>query len=108
MLPIFVTMLLMALVVTFLTEATSNTATTALLMPVLAAVAISVRIDPLWLMVPAAMSASCAFMLPVATAPNAVVFGTGELPIQRIVREGLFLNLIGAVVIATTLWVRLT
>jgi sodium-dependent dicarboxylate transporter 2/3/5 len=107
-LPIFVTMLLMALVVTFLTEATSNTATTALLMPVLAAVAISVRIDPLWLMVPAAMSASCAFMLPVATAPNAVVFGTGELPIQRMVREGLFLNLIGAVVIATTLWVRLT
>jgi sodium-dependent dicarboxylate transporter 2/3/5 len=77
-------------------------------MPVLAAVAISVRIDPLWLMVPAAMSASCAFMLPVATAPNAVVFGTGELPIQRMVREGLFLNLIGAVVIATTLWVRLT
>jgi sodium-dependent dicarboxylate transporter 2/3/5 len=77
-------------------------------MPVLAAVAISVRIDPLWLMVPAAMSASCAFMLPVATAPNAVAFGTGELPIQRMVREGLFLNLIGAVVIATTLWVRLT
>ena len=75
---------------------------------VLAAVAISVRIDPLWLMVPAAMSASCAFMLPVATAPNAVAFGTGELPIQRMVREGLFLNLIGAVVIATTLWVRLT
>jgi len=67
-----------------------------------------VRIDPLWLMVPAAMSASCAFMLPVATAPNAVAFGTGELPIQRMVREGLFLNLIGAVVIATTLWVRLT
>ncbi len=108
MLPIFVTMLVMALVVTFLTEATSNTATTALLMPVLAAVAISVRIDPLWLMVPAAMSASCAFMLPVATAPNAVIFGTGEIPIQKMVREGLFLNLIGAVIIATTLWVRLT
>ena len=98
----------MAVVVTFLTEATSNTATTALLMPVLAAVALAVEIDPLWLMVPAAMSASCAFMLPVATAPNAVVFGTGELPIQRMVREGLFLNLIGALIIATVLWLRLS
>jgi len=107
-LPTYLMLLLICLAVTFMTEATSNTATTALLMPVLAAVAISVRIDPLWLMVPAAMSASCAFMLPVATAPNAVAFGTGELPIQRMVREGLFLNLIGAVVIATTLWVRLT
>jgi sodium-dependent dicarboxylate transporter 2/3/5 len=106
-LPVLVMMLVMALVVTFLTEATSNTATTALLMPVLAAVAMAVEIDPLLLMVPAAMSASCAFMLPVATAPNAVVFGTGELPIQRMVREGLFLNLIGAVIIAITLWVRL-
>ncbi|MEK9656654.1 MAG: SLC13 family permease [Halieaceae bacterium] len=106
-LPVLAMMLVMALVVTFLTEATSNTATTALLMPVLAAVAIAVEIDPLLLMVPAAMSASCAFMLPVATAPNAVVFGTGELPIQRMVREGLFLNLIGAVIIAITLWVRL-
>jgi sodium-dependent dicarboxylate transporter 2/3/5 len=69
-------------------------------MPVLAAVALAVDIDPLWLMVPAAMSASCAFMLPVATAPNAVVFGSGELPIQRMVREGLVLNLFGAIVIA--------
>ena len=99
-LPVFLMMLLLALVVTFLTEATSNTATTALLMPVLAAVALAVDIDPLWLMVPAAMSASCAFMLPVATAPNAVVFGSGELPIQRMVREGLALNLFGAIVIA--------
>ena len=100
-LPVYLMMLLLALAVTFLTEATSNTATTALLLPVLAAVALAVELDPLWLMVPAAMSASCAFMLPVATAPNAVVFGSGELPIQRMVREGFVLNLIGAVVIAT-------
>ena len=103
-LPIYVMMLLLALAVTFLTEATSNTATTALLLPVLAAVALAVELDPLWLMGPAAMSASCAFMLPVATAPNAVVFGSGELPIQRMVREGFVLNLIGAVVIATVAW----
>ena len=107
-LPVFAMMLLLALAVTFLTEATSNTATTALLMPVLAAVALAVEIDPLWLMVPAAMSASCAFMLPVATAPNAVVFGSGELPIRRMVREGFALNLIGALLIATVAWVLLT
>ena len=107
-LPVFAMMLLLALVVTFLTEATSNTATTALLMPVLAAVAFAVEIDPLWLMVPAAMSASCAFMLPVATAPNAVVFGSGELPIRRMVREGFALNLMGALLIATVAWVSLT
>ena len=107
-LPVFAMMLLLALAVTFLTEATSNTATTALLMPVLAAVALAVKIDPLWLMVPAAMSASCAFMLPVATAPNAVVFGSGELPIRRMVREGFALNLMGALLIATVAWVLLT
>ena len=107
-LPVFAMMLLLALAVTFLTEATSNTATTALLMPVLAAVALAVEIDPLWLMVPAAMSASCAFMLPVATAPNAVIFGSGELPIRRMVREGFALNLMGALLIATVAWVLLT
>ena len=85
-------MLLLALAVTFLTEATSNPATSALLLPELEAVELAVELDPLWLMVPAAMSASCAFMPPVATAPNAAVFGSGELPIQRMVREGFVLN----------------
>lgn len=107
-LPVFVMMLLLALCVTFLTEATSNTATTALLMPLLVAVAVASDMDPLWLMVPAALSASCAFMLPVATAPNAVVFGSGELPIQRMVREGFVLNLIGAGVIASVAWLMLS
>ena len=107
-LPVFVMMLLLALCVTFLTEATSNTATTALLMPLLLAVAVASEMDPLWLMVPAALSASCAFMLPVATAPNAVAFGSGELPIQRMVREGFVLNLIGAGVIASIAWLLLS
>ena len=106
-LPALAMMLILAFSVTFLTEATSNTATTALLMPVLVVVALAADIDPLWLMVPAVMSASCAFMLPVATAPNAVVFGTGELPIQRMVRDGFVLNLVGAAVIALTMWVIL-
>jgi len=85
--------------VTFLTEITSNTATTALLMPVLAAAGVGAAVDPRLLMVPAAMSASCAFMLPVATGPNAVIFSSGLVPIKAMVREGFGLNLMGAAVI---------
>ncbi len=88
-----------ALIVTFLTETTSNTATTILLMPILASAALGAGIDPALLMVPAAMSASCAFMLPVATAPNAIVFGSGHITVANMVREGLALNFIGVVVI---------
>jgi sodium-dependent dicarboxylate transporter 2/3/5 len=87
--------------VTFLTEITSNTATTALLMPVLAAAGVGAAIDPRLLMVPAAMSASCAFMLPVATGPNAVIFSSGLVPIKAMVREGFGLNLMGAMIITT-------
>lgn len=90
---------LIALMVTFLTEATSNTATTILLMPILAPAALAAGIEPSLLMVPAAMSASCAFMLPVATAPNAIVFGSGHVPITHMVREGVALNFIGIGVI---------
>lgn len=85
--------------VTFLTEATSNTATTTLLMPILAAAAIAAAVDPRLFMIPAAMSASCAFMLPVATAPNVIVYSTNRFSVQTMVREGLALNLIGVVVI---------
>ena len=86
--------------VTFLTEITSNTATASLLMPLLAATAIGAGIDPKLLMIPAAMSASCAFMLPVATAPNAIIYGSGRVTVARMAREGFILNLIGAVVIS--------
>ena len=100
-LPTFLMLLLVCLAVTFMTEATSNTATTALLMPILAAAATAEGIDPALLMVPAAMSASCAFMLPVATAPNAVIYGTDRIAIGTMFREGLVLNLMGALIIAT-------
>lgn len=103
-LPILLMTLLICLAVTFMTEATSNTATTALLMPILAAAALAAGIDPVLLMIPAAMSASCAFMLPVATAPNAVVYGTDRIPIRVMFREGVVLNVIGAGVIASLLW----
>lgn len=88
-----------ALVVTFLTETTSNTATTVLLMPILATAGVAAGVDPSLMMVPAAMSASLAFMLPVATAPNAIIFSTGKVPITEMAREGLALNFIGAAVI---------
>lgn len=91
--------LLICLCVTFLTEVTSNTATTSLLMPILAVASGSTGIDPMMLMLPAAMSASCAFMLPVATAPNAVIFSSGRVPIQTMIRTGLALNLFGSVLI---------
>jgi len=93
--------------VTFLTEITSNTATTALMMPVLAAAGVGAAIDPRLLMVPAAMSASCAFMLPVATGPNAVIFSSGLVPIKAMVREGFGLNLMGAVVITAVCYLIL-
>jgi sodium-dependent dicarboxylate transporter 2/3/5 len=105
------TLLLLAAIclsVTFLTEITSNTATTALLMPVLAAAALGASIDPRLLMIPAAMSASCAFMLPVATGPNAVIFASGHVSIKQMVREGLALNFIGAVVITAVCYVALS
>ncbi len=99
--PLYFTLLIVAFSVTFLTELTSNTATASLLMPILAAASISADIDPLLIMLPAAMSASCAFMLPVATGPNAVIFGSGQVRIIDMVRKGLVINLIGVLVIAT-------
>ena len=95
---------IICLAMTFLTEMTSNTASTILMMPILGSAALANDLDPKLLMLPAALSASCAFMLPVATAPNAVVFGTGHLTVPRMVREGVVLNLIGAVVIAVYCW----
>jgi len=96
----YLIVLAICLGVTFLTEATSNTATTTLLMPIMGATAVAVSADPLLFMIPAAMSASCAFMLPVATAPNVIMFSTGRVPIARMVREGVVLNLAGAAVIS--------
>jgi len=98
-LPVWLMILLISLTVTFMTEVTSNTATASLLMPLLAAAAVAMQIDPFLLMIPAAMSASCAFMLPVATAPNAVVYGSGKVSIKDMARAGFALNLFGAVVI---------
>ncbi len=100
MLPVFMMMLGICLAVTFLTEITSNTATANLLMPVLAAVAAGAGIAPDLLMIPAVVSCSCAFMLPVATAPNAIIYATEHISIRQMAREGFVLNVIVAFVVA--------
>jgi sodium-dependent dicarboxylate transporter 2/3/5 len=100
-LPTWLLIVSLCLTVTFLTEITSNTATASLLMPLLAATAIATDINPMLLMVPAAMSASCAFMLPVATAPNAIVYGSHRIAVHDMVRAGLLLNLLGVLIIST-------
>ena len=99
-LPPILMILTICLVVTYLTEITSNTATATLLMPILAVAAISSGLDPKVLMIPAAMAASCAFMLPVATAPNAIAYGTGEIEIQDMVKEGFILSIIVSSIVA--------
>jgi solute carrier family 13 (sodium-dependent dicarboxylate transporter), member 2/3/5 len=91
-------------IVIFLTELTSNTATAAAILPILAGVATGLGFSPLALVVPAALAASCAFMLPVATPPNAIVFGSGHVTIGQMVRGGVFLNLIGIVLITAAVY----
>jgi sodium-dependent dicarboxylate transporter 2/3/5 len=83
----------------FLTELTSNTATTAMLMPILAGVAVGINVHPFGLMIAAATAASFAFMLPVATPPNAIVFGSGYITIPQMAKVGFGLNLIGIALI---------
>jgi sodium-dependent dicarboxylate transporter 2/3/5 len=106
-LPLWALVGMICLTVTFLTETTSNTASTTLLMPILAAAGIAAGIPPEVLMVPAAMTASCAFMLPVATAPNTVVYGSGRIPVERMAREGFVLNLLGVLVVSGICYWRL-
>ena len=84
---------------TFLTELTSNVATVSAMMPIFAATSLSIGVDPRLIMIPAVISASCAFMLPIATPPNAIVFGSGRLQMGHMVRYGIVLNLVGAILI---------
>ncbi len=99
-LSLFLLFILLIASVNFLTEITSNLATTAMLLPVLAPMALEVGVHPFGLMVSAAVAASCAFMLPVATPPNAVVFGSGYLRVPDMVSKGFFMNLVSILLIA--------
>lgn len=102
---VILTIVIATALVLFLTEITSNAATATMILPVMAALAVSLDIHPYALMVPCAMAANCAFMLPVGTPPNAIMFGTGRVTIMEMVRSGFWLNVIAlALVVAGTLF----
>lgn len=107
-LPILILLLLLTVGVAFLTEVTSNTATATLLMPILAATAIASAINPALIMLPAALASSCAFMLPVATAPNAIVFGTARVTIGSMVSNGFGINILAVLVITSVCFIANT
>ena len=92
------------LLVTFLSELTSNTATATIFMPIMAATASALNLHPFLLMVPAALAASSGFMLPVATPPNAIAFASGYITVSQMARAGFWLNLIGVLLISTAVY----
>ncbi|MCH7623926.1 MAG: anion permease [Nitrospinae bacterium] len=100
-LPLFGVILIVCLAITFLTELTSNTATATMILPIIGATAVAASYHPLMLMIPATLSASFAFMLPVATPPNAIVYGSGWVTIPKMSRAGVVLNFIGAILVTS-------
>ena len=106
--PIYLVILFICLLITFMTELNSNVATTTLVIPILAAAAAATDLPPALLMIPATISASCAFMLPVATAPNAIAYATEHITVKQMLREGLGLNLLLALAISTMCYLLLT
>jgi sodium-dependent dicarboxylate transporter 2/3/5 len=104
-LPPLVMVGVICLVMTFVTELTSNTATTEMVLPILAGLAMAIGVNPLLVMIPATLSASCAFMMPVATPPNAIVFGTSRLRVWHMARIGVILNLVGVILIVLATWI---
>ncbi|WP_407927287.1 SLC13 family permease [Jeotgalicoccus saudimassiliensis] len=102
--PIVLMIAIVAILILFLTEFTSNTATATMILPVLAGLAMALDVHPLALMAPAAMAANCAFMLPVGTPPNAIVFGTNKVSITEMVKTGFGLNVIATVIIIVVVY----
>lgn len=96
----FGVIVVIAFLMTFLTEMTSNTATSQIVLPVLAALAVSVEVNPLLFMIPATLSGSMAFMLPIATPPNAIVFGAGKIQMRDMIKAGVALNFIGVLLVS--------
>jgi sodium-dependent dicarboxylate transporter 2/3/5 len=98
--PYFILVFVLVVMVNFLTEITSNVATASMLLPILAALALSIDVHPFGLMVAATLAASCAFMLPVATPPNAVVFGSQYLTIPGMIRVGIWMNILSVIILS--------
>lgn len=99
---LFVSLVVIAVVL--LTELTSNTATSAALLPIFGGVAVGLNLDPMLFVIPVALAASCAFMLPVATPPNAIVFGSGYVTIAQMVRAGVWLNIIAIILVTAAVY----
>ena len=97
---LFWIILIVSLSVNFLTEVISNVATASIMLPVLASLAEAINVHPFMLMIPATMTASCAFMLPIATGPNAIVFSSGELKMNDMVRAGFWLNVVSSFLVS--------
>ncbi len=106
-LPLVLLVLIVIFSVNFITELTSNLATTAMLLPILAPIALKLDLNPYMLLVATTVAASCAFMLPVATPPNAVVFGSGYLRIPDMVKTGIWMNLISIVILTAMVYLLL-
>ncbi|MCG9970472.1 SLC13 family permease [Christiangramia crocea] len=106
-LPLFLLVVVLIAAVNFLTEVTSNLATTAMLLPILAPMAVALDLHPYFLMVGATLAASCAFMLPVATPPNAVVFGSGYLHIPDMIRTGIWMNIVSIIILSLVVYFAL-
>ena len=107
-LPLPVMIFCLCLFATFFTEFATNTAVAGILMPVMAAVATSANVNPMLVMIPVTLGLNWSFMLPAATVTNAMVYGTGEVTIQRMMREGFVLNLIGAVLVSAVCYLTLS
>jgi sodium-dependent dicarboxylate transporter 2/3/5 len=103
-LPFFIILLIVVAAVNFLTEITSNVATVSMVLPVLLAMSVSLGVNPYYLMIGATCAASCAFMLPVATAPNAIVYGTNKVKVTQMIKAGFALNIISIIIYTLSIY----
>jgi sodium-dependent dicarboxylate transporter 2/3/5 len=103
----FFLIVLVCLFITALSELMSNTACAQMILPVVARLAVAIGVNPLLLMVPATLAASCGFMLPVATPPNAIVYSSGYIPVRKMAKAGIYLDIIAAIIISVVVWFSL-
>lgn len=102
--PLFLIILIIVTSINLLTEVTSNMATTAMLLPVLVTIALAIQVHPYFLLIGATLAASCAFMLPISTPPNAVVFGSGLLKIEDMFKKGVWMNILSIIIITMVVY----
>ena len=102
--PLILIILIIVTSINLLTEVTSNMATTAMLLPVLVTIALAIQVHPYFLLISATLAASCAFMLPISTPPNAVAFGSGLLKIEDMFKKGVWMNILSIIIITMVVY----